>query len=272
MQECEIYMATTDKETTLPITGMTCANCVGVVEKGLSKLQGVQQVEINLATEQARVIYDPAVLKTGDLKERVELTGYGVATAQVDLKITGMDCANCVATVEKALMKLDGVLEAGVNLATESALVTYVPGVVTRRDLVKQVEKAGYGVIETEGIEDMEDAEQRARQEEIRLQTRRLITGVAFTLPLFVMSMSRDFGLLGMWAHDAWVNFLFWAIATPVQFVVGWPYYEGAYKSLRNGAANMDVLVALGSSVAYFYSIIVTVGILPGQVYFETSA
>ncbi|MCB0197122.1 MAG: copper-translocating P-type ATPase, partial [Anaerolineae bacterium] len=106
----------------------------------------------------------------------------------------------------------------------------------------------------------------------IRDQTRKLWVGVIFTLPLFLMSMARDFGLIGHWAHASWVNVLFLALATPVQFYTGWDYYIGAYKSLRNKSANMDVLVALGSSVAYFYSIIVTVGLLGGHVYFETSA
>ncbi len=101
----------------------------------------------------------------------------------------------------------------------------------------------------------LEDAEAAARQAEIHHQWKRLIVGVIFTVPLFMLSMARDFGLLGPWAMENWVNWLFFALATPVQFYVGWDYYVGAYKSLRNGSANMDVLVAMGSSVAYFYSV-----------------
>ncbi len=261
----------TEKQVTLPITGMTCANCVATVEKGLRKLDGVGEVSVNLALERASVIYDPALLSEKELIERVRLTGYDVATAEAELAITGMTCANCAATVEKALKKLDGVLEASVNLATEKAKVTYVAGQITRRDLVRQVERAGYGVVEAGGEGELEDAERKARQEEIARQTRRFVVGVIFSLPLFVLAMARDFGLLGMWAHTPLTNLLMWALATPVQFYVGWQYYEGAYKALRNGSANMDVLVALGSSVAYVYSVFVTLG-APGHVYFETAA
>ncbi|GAB4482199.1 MAG: heavy metal translocating P-type ATPase [Anaerolineae bacterium] len=272
----------TEKQVSLPITGMTCANCVATVEKGLKKLDGVGTVEVNLALERATVTYDPARLSESDLIARVEMTGYGVATATTELAITGMTCANCAATVEKGLKKLDGVIDATVNLATEKATITYVPGQVTRRDLIKRVEQVGYGVVQTAEGEDMEDAEQAARDREIRHQWTRLIVGAIFTLPLFLMSMGRDFGLLGDWAHEPWVNVLFWALATPVQFYVGWDYYVGAYKALRNGSANMDVLVALGSSVAYVYSVVVTLDQLlrpmasMGEdklhVYFETSA
>ncbi len=260
-----------EKQTTLPITGMTCANCVSTVEKGLRKLDGVKEVSVNLALERATVIYDPQVLKAQDLVQRVETVGYGVATATTELAITGMTCANCAATIEKALRRLDGVLEVTVNLATEKASVTYIPGMVTRRDLIQQVERAGYGVVEAAADEEPEDAERKAREAEIRRQTRLFVLGAIFSLPLFVLAMARDLGLLGMWAHSAWINFLMWVLATPVQVIVGRQYYEGAYKALRNGSANMDVLVALGTSVAYIYSAAVTLG-APGHVYFETAA
>ncbi len=262
-----------EKQVTLPITGMTCANCVGAVEKGLRRLEGVGEVSVNLALERATVAYDPARLTEDDLVERVRLVGYDVASATVELPITGMTCANCVNTVEKGLKKLDGVLEASVNLATEKATVTYVAGQLTRRDLVKQVERIGYGVIEAAEDEEPEDAERAARQREIARQVRYLLVGAIFTLPVFLISMGRDFGLLGHWAHATWVNVLLWALATPVQFYVGWQYYVGGFKSLRNGSANMDVLVALGTSVAYLFSVLVTLGFFPGQhVYFETAA
>ncbi len=120
--------------------------------------------------------------------------------------------------------------------------------------------------------EDLVDAEKQARERDVRDQTRKLWVGLAFTVPLFLLSMGRDFGLLGHWAHASWVNLLFLALATPVQFYSGWDYYTGAYKSLRNRSANMDLLVALGSSVAYLYSIFIVLGLLGGHVYFETSA
>ena len=261
----------TTAETTLAITGMTCANCVSTVEKGLGKLAGVDSVAVNLATERAAVRYDPAQTQPADLVAQIERVGYGVAVGQADLAITGMTCANCVATVEKGLAKLPGVLDVAVNLATEHAQIRYLPGEVDRRQLIEQVERIGYGVVEVQG-EELEDAERLARQQEVDRQTRLLTVGVLFSLPLFLLSMARDFGLLGMWGHQPWVNYLMWVMATPVQFYVGWQYYQGGFKALRNGSANMDVLVALGSSVAYLYSVAVVLGLAPGHVYFETAA
>ena len=247
------------KTSVLPITGMTCANCVATLEKGLKKVPGVSEAVVNLALERASVTYDSHQTSETDLVRQVERVGYGVATATLDLAVTGMTCANCEATVSKGLAKLPGVLEANVNLATERARVTYVPGEVTRREMVQQIKRIGYGVVDTQAGEP-EDAERAARKAEIDRQTRLLIVGAAFSLPLFVLSMARDFGWLGAWSHAVWVNVLMGALATPVQFYVGWQYYEGSFKALRNRTANMDVLVALGSSVAYVYSWAVTLG------------
>lgn len=194
------------------------------------------------------------------------------------LPITGMTCANCVATVERTLRKTAGVEEAGVNYASERATVRFDPALVTLEEMAAAVERAGYGVVLAEEGQEMEDAEAQARQAEIADQRRKFWTGVAFSLPLFVLSMSRDFGLVGAWAHEPWVNWLMFALATPVQFYVGWDYYVGSWKALRNGAANMDVLVALGSSVAYAYSVVAATFLTLGStaagehVYFETAA
>jgi len=137
------------------------------------------------------------------------------------------------------------------------------------------VRKAGFDVVEPG---DGEDAGAEARDAEVRHQWKRLTVGLIFALPLFIMSMARDLGFVGTWSHESWVNWFFFALATPVQFYVGWDYYVGAFKSLRNGSANMDVLVAMGSSVAYFYSMAVLLALTLGStalgmhVYFETSA
>jgi Cu+-exporting ATPase len=132
------------------------------------------------------------------------------------------------------------------------------------------VSKCGFEALEVGGA--AEDIEAKAREAEIANQRRLLIIGLAFTVPLFLFSMTIDLGFLGMGAHAGWANWLMWALATPVQFYVGWQYYVGAYKSLRNRSANMDVLIAMGSSVAYFYSIFIMLGVIPGMVYFETAA
>lgn len=191
--------------------------------------------------------------------------------------VTGMTCANCVATVERTLRKTAGVEEAAVNYASERATVRFDPDAVTLEEMAAAVERAGYGVVLVDEDE-LEDAEAEARATEIAHQTRSFWTGVVFAAPLFVLSMARDFGLLGAWSHEPWVNWLMFALATPVQFYVGWDFYDGAWKSLRNGAANMDVLVALGSSVAYVYSVVVAAAVTLGStaagehVYFETAA
>jgi len=272
----------TTRQLTVPVIGMTCANCVASVERNSKKASGVADAAVNFASEKLTISYDPAIQKPkevlADVMARVEKAGYTIPTAEIDLPITGMTCANCVATVERTLNRLDGVVEATVNFASEKASVRYIPGTIDRGEMAAAVRKAGYDVVEAAEGEEAEDAEAAARAAEIRHQQTRLLVGVIFSLPLFLFSMARDLGFLGHWAHDAWVNWLFLALATPVQFYVGWDYYTGAYKSLRNGSANMDVLVAMGSSVAYLYSVAVLIAktlgssALGDHVYFETSA
>ena len=274
-------MSDTTQQVTLPVLGMTCANCVATVERSTKKVEGVTDAAVNYASEKVTFSYDPALVDgraaTAAVIERVERAGYKVPTATAELPLLGMTCANCAATIERRLNKTEGVLEANVNYATNKATVTYAPGVVSQPELVAAVRKAGYDVVES-AVDEMEDAEAAARAAEIAHERRRLTIGLLFTVPLFVLSMARDFGLLGPWSHANWVNWFFLALATPVQFYVGWDYYVGAYKSLRNGSANMDVLVAMGSSVAYFYSVAVLIALTLGStalgthVYFETSA
>ena len=273
----------TERTMTLPVIGMTCANCVAAVERNAKKVDGVAAANVNFASEKFTVTFDPAVVDPKaviqEVIARVRKAGYDVPVAEVELALLGMTCVNCANTIQRRLNKVEGVLEATVNYAAERATVRFVPGVVTREDLVAAVRKAGYDVVTpATDADDAQDAEAAARAAELRHQWTRLIVGAVFALPLFVLSMARDFGLVGEWAHAAWVNWLFLALATPVQFYVGWDYYTGAYKSLRNGAANMDVLVAMGSSVAYLYSVAVLIALTLGShalghhVYFETSA
>ncbi|NQU30336.1 MAG: copper-translocating P-type ATPase [Anaerolineae bacterium] len=261
---------TDTKQLTLPITGMTCANCVATVERNLIKLDGVETAVVNLSSERATVEFDPSILGMDSVIARIERAGYGIATGEAELVIKRLSDDNDARRLEKALLALDGVLDAQVTFTTEKARVSYIPTMVTQAELRRAVSAAGFDSLELGG--DAEDAEAKARAEEIDHQRFLLIVGIIFTLPLFLFSMARDFGLLPMWSHGAWANWLMFALATPVQFYVGWQYYVGGYKALRNGSANMDVLVAMGSSVAYFYSIIVMLNILPGHVYFETAA
>ncbi len=265
-------------ELSLPVSGMTCANCANTITRTLQKTPGVSQAQVNYASERAFVIYDPALVEEHDLVQRIRGAGYDVPQARADLPITGMTCANCALAVERALRKVQGVLTAQVNFAAEQATVLYIPGAATRQDLIQAVERAGYGVVQASDAATLEDAEATARAAEISDQTRKFWIGVLFAGPLFVFSMARDLGLLGMWAHGEWVHWLMLLLATPVQFYVGGDYYVGGWKSLRNRSANMDVLVAIGSSAAYFYSLAIVLGALFGwhglgdHVYFETAA
>ena len=258
-------------QVTLPITGMTCANCVATVERNIKKVDGVNQAVVNLSSERATVEFNPDRATLDDVIARVQRAGYDIASGEADLVVQRMSDDNDARRLEKILNQLEGVISAQVSFAAEKAQVRYIPTIVSQVDLRKTIGEAGFLAIETGG--DAEDVERMARQAEINKQRQLLIVGLAFTIPLFLISMARDLGLLPLQlATAAWLDWLLLALATPVQFYVGKDYYVGAYKSLRNGSANMDVLIAMGSSAAYFYSIPVVLGLIPGHTYFETSA
>jgi P-type Cu+ transporter len=272
---------TDTKQLTLPITGMTCANCVATVERNLKKLDGVQSAVVNLSSERATVDFDSAKLGLTEVIARVNRAGYGVATGEADLVIKRLSDDNDARRLESSLTKLEGVLEAQVSFTTEKARVKYIPTIVTQAELRRAVSTAGFEAMELGG--EAEDAEAMAREHEINEQWRLLIIGLIFTVPLFLLSMGKDFGLLpdfvytnttmaGMRDTQPWFGWLMLALALPVQFYVGWQYYVGAYKSLRNKSANMDVLIAMGTSAAFFYSLPITFGLLMGHVYYETAA
>jgi Cu+-exporting ATPase len=258
------------KQITLPITGMTCANCVATVERSLKKVSGVNAALVNLSSERAMVEFDPSLASLTDLIGRVERAGYGIASGEADLLIRKMSDDNDARRLEKALSSLEGVLSVQVSIATERARIKYVPTLVSQAELRRAVTGTGMEAVETGG--ETEDAEAKARQAEIDTQRRLLIIGLIFTVPLFLFSMLRDMMMLGMWATQPLVNWVMLLVSLPVQFYVGWQYYVGAYKSLRNGSANMDVLVAMGSSAAFFYSLPITFGLMEGHVFYETAA
>jgi len=264
----------TEQTITLPVLGMTCANCALNIERGIKKLEGVQNTSVNFAAEQAVIGFDPKKLNVRDVVEKIQNSGYSVITMKTELPVTGMTCANCAMNIERALnRKVSGVVNASVNFATERVSVEYVPAVSNLDDIISAIKKAGYGAIAPDDVLEGEDAEETARNAEIKDQTCKFVIGVVFSLPLFVMSMMRDFNLLGIWSHATWVNWFFLALATPVQVYTGGDFYVGGYKSLKNKSANMDVLVAMGSSIAYFYSIsVLLMPFLGEHVYFETSA
>ncbi len=256
---------------TLPILGMTCANCVAAVERNLKKVDGVTSAQVNLSSERAAVSFDPQKATLSDFIDRIDRAGYTVALGEAGIGIKHLDDSIDANRLERVLFSMNGVIEAIVSHASEKALIKYIPTLISPNELRKAIQGAGFETIETDNP--VEDAEETARQGEMAHQRRLLIVGLIFTIPLFLISMGRDMGLLPSWLASApWVDYLLWVLATPVQFYVGWQYYKNGLNSIRNGSANMDVLVALGSSAAYFFSIPITLGLIPGHVYFETSA
>ncbi|MGD9082514.1 MAG: heavy metal translocating P-type ATPase [Desulfobacterales bacterium] len=263
-----------EQEIILPIAGMTCANCAMNIERSVKTLNGVTDASVNFASQQASIRFDPEALTVKDLVDKIHSSGFTVPTTKIELPVTGMSCANCAANIERALTKkTTGIVAASVNFATERLTAEYIPGATSVNDVVSVIQQAGYGAILPDHDVEGEDAEQAARDAEIKNQTQKFVFGALFALPLFILSMGRDFNFLGLWSHAPWVNWLFCALATPVQFYTGWDFYKGGIKSLTLKSANMDVLVAMGSSVAYFYSLAVLIfPSLGDHVYFETSA
>ncbi|SDJ78926.1 heavy metal translocating P-type ATPase [Salimicrobium halophilum] len=258
------------KHTDLGVTGMTCAACSTRVEKVLNKMEGVN-AQVNLPMERASIDYDPSVASMEDIEARIEKLGYGVEKDTVDLDISGMTCAACSNRIEKVLNKTDGVENATVNLANETGTIEYRPGALSVDDMIARIRKLGYDAAPRAS----EEEKQSNKEKEIQKQKYKLIASAILSAPLLLTMFTH---LFGMELPGIFMNFWFQlALATPVQFVIGWTFYRGAYNNLRNKSANMDVLVALGTSAAYFYSVAEGIRSFgnPGMephLYFETSA
>ncbi|MFC0302119.1 heavy metal translocating P-type ATPase [Virgibacillus soli] len=258
------------KKLTVGITGMTCAACSTRVEKVLNKMDGVE-AKVNLTTEKASIAYDPNVSNVEAIQSKIEKLGYGVQTEKAELDVMGMTCAACSTRIEKVLNKQEGITHATVNLTNESASVAYNPGLMSEEEIVEVIQRLGY---DAKPRADKAEKQSQKEQQLKRMRTK-LIISALLSVPLLITMLDH---LLGIHIPDIFLNPWFqFALATPVQFIIGWQFYEGAYKNLRSGSANMDVLVALGTSAAYFYSLYEAVqtignaGYMP-HLYFETSA
>lgn len=265
-------MAESLKEATMQIKGMTCAACSARIEKGLNKMPGVEDANVNLALERSTIHYDSGQISAAELEQKILDLGYEVVKEKRDFAITGMTCAACSARIEKVLNKMEGVSSAGVNLAIEKATVEYNPAQTSPKEIVQRIEKIGYGAI----IDDAKEAGDY-RQKEIQKQTTKLIVSAVLSFPLLWAMVSHFSFTSFIYLPDFVMNpFVQMALATPVQFLIGWQFYMGAYKALRNKSANMDVLVVLGTSAAYFYSVYQAIiyqnSHHSAQLYFETSA
>lgn len=263
------------KETNMQITGMTCAACATRIEKGLRKLEGIEEANVNLALERSSVKYDPQVINVEAIQKKVRDLGYDVVTEKAEFDITGMTCAACSARIEKGLNKLEGVTIANVNLALEKATVEYNPTELSTTDIIKKVQALGYGAhTKDEGKESVDH-----REKEIKKQTVKFIFSVLLSLPLLWAMVGHFEFTSFIYVPDLFMNPWFQlTLATPVQFIIGGQFYISAFKALKNKSANMDVLVALGTSAAYFYSLylsIDSIGMHAGhtvELYYETSA
>ncbi|MDR1934572.1 MAG: heavy metal translocating P-type ATPase, partial [Candidatus Accumulibacter sp.] len=251
----------------LPVQGMTCAACAATIERALDKLPGVR-ASVNFAAEKVRIEYQAARATPAQLVERIEKAGFSIPAQSTTLEIGGMSCAACATTVERVLNRLPGVA-ARVNFASARAQVDYPPGLVDVERLIGAVEKAGFTATPGADLEAAQAARALRDQALWRQQWRRCLLAVPLTLPL-LLQMAFMFADGAEHSREL-PRGAQWLLATPVQFWAGAHFYRAAWNALRGGAANMDVLVALGTSAAYFYS--VWAWLAGGHhVYFEASA
>ena len=260
----------------LPVRGMHCGGCAANIEKGLRAVAGVERAAVNYATSGATVVFNPALIRPGAFVDAIRGIGYDVGTVTVEIPIEGIVCAGCVQNIERALTALRGVIRASVNLATGRAGVEYLPGETNLAELRRAIEGAGYKVLVVPETEEAEDIEEALRLKEYGRLRLRFLAGIVLAVLIFIGSMPHWFH----WAPGLLKNFYFlWALATPVQFIIGWPFLRGAWLAFRHRNADMNTLIAVGTLASYIYSAAASVfpaffmgaGLKPA-VYFDTSA
>lgn len=248
-----------DRKESLKITGMSCAACAARIEKGLNKLEGVKQANVNFAVEKATVEYDDNLTDLGKFQETIKKLGYGVIKEssksgnKVELRLTGMSCAACSSKIERKLNKTEGIAKAAVNLATEKANIEYDPSTVKVSEIIKTIERLGYGAEKAEEVN--RDTEKEQREKEIRSLKLSLIVSAVLSAPLvlaMILGMLKLNSPVLSLLHNEYFQLI---ITTPVQFIIGFRFYKHAYYALKSKSANMDVLIAMGTSAAYFFSL-----------------
>ena len=268
----------TNERITISVSGMTCASCVGKVEGSLKKVAGVDRAAVNLATEEATVDYDAATCTLDDLYRAIDAVGYEAKPLSRTFAVSGMHCASCIKRVEDALLTVEGVQKAQVNLATERATVTLSPS-ASLDELRSSVSAVGYELTrEVDAGAELEDAEAEERARDERRLRLRMLFAAAIAGVLIVLSQSSHLPLLSD-ARVGAINVTSWLLATPVLFWAGWQFYRGAWQVGRHRSTDMNTLIAVGTSAAYFYSFVAT--FWPGlietagvsaDVYFDTAA
>lgn len=262
------------KEITLQITGMTCAACSNRIEKSLNKMDGVEKASVNLALESATVVTNSSEVNASVIKEKIQDLGYGVISQTAEFDVIGMTCAACSNRIERKLSKMNGVEKAAVNLTLETAQVTYNGKEIDPREMKAAIKDLGFELVEKK---DEETDVDQIRKEAEDKQVAKFYFSAILSFPLLWAMVSHFSFTSFIWLPDMFMNpWVQFALATPVQFIVGAPFYVGAYKALKNKSANMDVLVAMGTSAAYFYSIYLSIQSIGSagmvELYFETSA
>jgi Cu+-exporting ATPase len=260
----------------LPIVGMSCASCASTIQRDLSHLKGVEKANVNFATSKATLIFQPQDIKPEDFITSIRKSGYEVGTGTVELPIKGIQCASCVQKIEKALLQTKGVTKAAVNLATERAKVEYLPTETSLADIKRAIESTGYAVLELSPSDEGLDPERAIREKEYKKLKTKFMVGLILGLIVFLGSSRHWFP----WIPEIFGNFyVLWALATPVQFVIGWQFYKGAWGAFKHRSADMNTLIAVGTSAAYLYSVTATLfpsffeaGGIEAHVYFDTSA
>jgi len=255
------------KKIVLNISGMTCINCSHTIEKALLKLNGVTQATVNLAAEKALIDYNPDVIDQHVIEDAVTAAGYKVIHDKVVLQVTGMSCVNCAKSIEKGLLNREGVYTAVVNFAAERVTVEYNTEQISLAAIKKTIKDTGYNVIEDKQEKSAENTEDKERKRHVRRLKILLAASVIITIPIMAI----------MWLSPLPMeqnNLIMFLLATPVQFIVGWTFYLGTYKGIRNKTVNMDTLIALGTTTAWTYSTAVTFlpNVFPNTaVFFDTS-
>jgi len=259
----------------LPIVGMSCAGCASTIQRGLTGINGVEKANVNFANSKATVFFQPQLAKPEDFISSVRKSGYEVGTASLELPIQGIVCASCIQKIEKALLQTRGVVKAVVNLATAKAKVEYLPSETNFEEMKRAVESTGYKVLEFEPSEGIEDPEKFVREKEYKKLKTKFIVGLVLGLLVFLGSSRHWFP----WIPSFLGNFyVLWALATPVQLWIGWQFYKGAWGAFKHRNADMNTLIAVGTSAAYLYSVVATLfpsffeaaGMKP-DVFFDTS-
>ena len=250
---------------TLQVEGMTCAACSSRIEKVLNKIDGVDKATVNLMARKANIEYDPEKTNIKEFITTIERAGFSVPLSRVKLNIEGMTCAACSARIEKVLNKLDGVKKASINLSLNNGTVEYIEGETTKEEIINTVNKSGFKA--HEHVDDDVDHEKKNREKELKNIRNMLIFSAIFSIPLF-SAMFFDMAGVDTILTNGWFQF---ALALPVQVIAGSRFYKGAYKSLRGGGANMDVLISMGTSAAFLYSLYHTIVGIP-EYYYESAA